>query len=856
MPFAAIFSICAALSQAPTDAMELDAARRLSAAWSRAAVAMIAEPRSPGAQSFAGAIELALAAAELMPNDPQGWRTVVDLAEVADMDEPAVAAAYGKALKSLSQLDPSDESVRLARVVSAVERNPTADDRLKAFERLLTPESRKTLGAPVAARIAFDLALLEQRRGVTAGWKKWLRESTVIDPSFPLAAETYAGVVAGSETPLPEVAEALVRSIVADPGSVPSLSALSRICLHEGLYEEADRLLAIAVRVTDENVDMNLVDDLLADRLLALWGSGRVEDALKAFDMRRRQVNAMLRQRTGDAGATAADSDQTAGPQVGLPTALSSVWVAIMASRELSPSGVFPAEKETERKKLDDALQYVLSGLKLERDALPSPEAKAANDLEQAWIQSTVGDPAMVEDLLASAQAVTPMSDEALARFNGWVRLRRTDYQTALDLLQPIAAKDPAARVGAAMALAGLGRKRDAAREFLAVLRENRDNVVGLFAADRLHGLIAKRAGAEEGSAQIRQVVQRIPAAVYELSTSPSKTLRSSVVFGGERGALDAVPLRVTIQNRSGLPLEIAPDGPIESKIAIRLEVSVIGNRRPSPISPSIVAIDRQLLLKPSESITLDLDLSRTPLGSILLQHPLDGLLIEARAITNFRLTTTVVKPGFLGGQSEAVVLRVPAVQITPSWREDAIGEIRNPDRAEDVVKLVQLAHALAKQGAQADANEKVKSADDANDTAAEASTDKVADDPAAERERIRQGWAAVQEGWKKLPPLAQAWALMALPSGDSLAADLAPILEVAKVSRSEPVRISYLIRWVTSPDDTQFEAASRQGGRIGVVSSGSQALRRAITLDAADSNQDSDDVGVLGGGGSPEGGG
>ena len=837
MPFAAIFTICAALSQSPTETMELDAARRLSAAWSRAAVAMLAEPGTPGAESFVGALEVALAAAELAPNEAQAWRTVMDLAELGDADQPQVAAANSRALKELGRLDPADDSVRLARVIDAIERGPTADDRLKAYERLLAPESRKTLGVPVSARIAFDLALLEKRRGSMGGWQKWLRESTAIDPFFPLAAETLAGVEAGSGAPLKDVATALARSITADPGSIVSLCALSRICLHEGAYEDAERLLALASRAADLNIELTLVDDLIADRMLALWGLGRHDDALKAFDARRRQVNAALRRRLGDSGASAAEGEQSAGPQVHLPSSENSVWVAVLASQLMSASGSLEAAKEADRKRLDAAIEYTLSGLAQEQEQETSEAAKAVIALQRAWIGATVGDPATVEDLLATAQRTAPMSDEAVARFQGWVRLRRNDFEGALALLQPIAAKDPAARVGMAMAMAGLGRQRDAAGEFLQVARDNRDNVVGLFAADRLHALLGKRVGASGEAAAVREAVRSIPEAVFALTTQQAQALATSVTFGPPTNAFESLPLRIAIQNRTALPLEITPNGPIESKIALRLEATIIGESRPVSLPPSIIPIDRRMQLKPRDTLTLEVDMARTPLGGALLRNPLAGIIIEARVITNFRLTADNTPAGFLGNISEKAMLRLPATVVTPGWREDAIGELRNPDLPADLVKLVQFAHDLSR----------------AQNTGTKGEAEPKSED---ESKRIEAGWAVVNDAWRKLPPLAQAWALMVLPNGEGQFVSLGPILEEAKVSKSESVRLSYLLRWVKSQEDPQFEAAARSGGRVAAVASGVKAMRRAITADEADTTQGAGDIGVLGGdsGGSPDG--
>ena len=822
MPFAAIFTLCAVLAQSPTQALELDATRRLGAAWNRAAIGMISDPSRPAAESFRGAVELAVAAAELAPDDAQAWRSVVDLAELADPGQPEAMAAYRRALKELSRIDPADQSVALARVSEAVERAPTADDRVKIYDRLLDASSRRTLGAAVSARLALDRALLEKRRGSTVGWQKWLREAVAIDPAFPLAAETLAGVESGSDASLKQVGIALARAITANPSSVVSISALSRLCLHEGLYEEADRLLTLAVRVSELNVDLLLIDELLADRMIALWGLGRHEDALKIYSERRRKVNAALRRRLGDSGANASESEQSVGPQVNLPTVVNSVAVAIMASQFTSPSGVFQPPDEARRKRFEEALAYTLDGITQERDEAKGDAAKAVLGLRKAWIEATIGDPASVDGLLESAQGVSPMSDEAVARFQGWVRLRRNDFQGALDRLQPIAATDEGARAGLAMAMAGLGRQRDAAREFHEAIKSDRDNAVGLWAADRLVSMVGKRPGPSSEAAGLREAVTTIPAAVFDLANNQALALSVSVTFGPPALTLDPMPLRISIQNRSALPLEIGPGGPIDGKAALNLEYTRIGDAKSRPMPPAIIAIDRKLRLEPRETMNLEIDMSRTSLGSELLEKPLSSVFVKARMVTNFRLTSDALQAGFLGNLSEEATLRLPAVQITPGWREDAIGEIRNPDKPEDLVKLVLMAYDLVRRKDSGDAD-------------------------------LESGWTAVCEAWTKLPPAGQAWALMTLPSPKEPPIGLRPVIEAAKVSTDALVRVSYLLRWVQSPDDVQFAAAERQGGRLATVAMGMRAMRRSQVEDQADASQ-GDEVGVLGGGGSSDG--
>ncbi len=802
---AAALLFAAGLALGGTEALEQDASQRLSVAWNRAAVSLITSPSQPEAPCFHAALEVALAAAELAPNDAEAWRCVQTMAEL-DGESDAAAAALARAVKELNRLDPDDPFVQLARLSGAAERGTTADDRVAAYQKLLQPGTRERIAAPVAARLAFDLALLEKRRGKPDAWSKWLREAVAIDPSFPMAAETLAGFEAGRGAPAAEVAAALVTAVTADPGSVANANALARVCLQEGLYDEAQRLLELAVKTASLDLDQLLVDDLLADRALALWLDGRRDDAMAVLEERQAEVNAALRRKLGDSTASRTQKDENAGPRVTLPVSLTTVRAAIGRSMN-SP-------------KADEMVKEAVRGLDDQRQAEgmdKDPAATAAIDLRKAWVLATLGDASEVPALLESVERVSPLTPAAKARFDGWLKLRQEKFEDAVAVLQPVAAEDASARVGLGMALAALGRKKEAATAFVSVVRQNRDNLVGAWAADRLQELVKMRVPAPPESGAVREAVARMPGGVLALAKEQAQALNCSVTFGNPATCLDPIPLTIRVQNRTSLPLEITPDGPVESRAAVLLDVLVIGGK-PAPLPPWICPLDRRMRLMPGETLDFTMDMARTALGQVVLQDAVKGVIVEARMITNFRLTSERVQAGFMGNIATSTVLRIPSVKVNAGWREDALGEIREPDQPKDLPKLVMLAYDLA---GRAEAGEK----------------------------DLESSWAAVNEAWKKLPPVSQAWALMALPRGRAV--ELAPLLEAARLSTDERVRLSYLLGWVESPDDTQLAAATRTGGRLGRAADGVRAMLQAIARDAADVNQRSDDLGVLRGAGS-----
>lgn len=767
---------------------------------------LVAEPSQPVSASFVGALDVSLAAAELMPNNSQGWRVVQGLAEASDESLPSAQAAMKKALDQLGRLEPNDQVIRLGRLCDAAERGTASDDRVAAFEKLLQPSARQRIGNAIAARLGFELALLAKRRGDDEGWQKWLKESVQLDASFPSATQALAGFEVGIGDGLDKVSAALVTAIAADPGNTGSLNALARICLHEGLYGDADRLLDLAIRVASLDLDYMLVDDLIADRMLALWGMGRHEDANKLAQARQAEVNALLRRRMGDSTATDKREDEV-GPRVTLPSSLACVRAAVCRS------GSLPNAEST----LQDALAS------LDNDAVQAGDnatAVAAVKLRKAWLQVTIGDPEAVQPLLDEADRAEPLSDAAKARFAGWLKIRRNQPDAALADLQPIAESDAGAKVGLGMALMGMGRNKEAAATQLAVARANRENAVGLYAADRVFDLVKARPQPTAESKAVQEAVARMPRPVWDLAREQGQAIACMAAFGTPQNAFDAVPLTVTVQNRSGLTLAIEPMGPIESRAALLMEASVIG-KRPLSLPPWIFAINRQLYLKPLETLKFELDMSRSPLGEVLLEDPLSGALISTRMVTNFRLTSDRVQAGFLGNIGDSEVLRVPAVRVSPGWREDALSEIRHPDRSDDLVKFVLLTYDLTS-----------RSLVDAN----------VDTDPA---------WKDINDAWLRMSPVAQAWTLMVLPRGKPV--PMGPLLEAARNSTDESVRMSYLLRWVDTPDDVTLAAAIRSGGRLATVAESVKALLQSKARDAADVNQSLEDAGVFGGGSSAQ---
>jgi len=132
-------------------------------------------------------------AVDRAPENTAILRLAIDLASVLEEGDADSAAWLSEGLARLSRLEPDDEVLRLRRLLDAIDRRQTAEGRIEASRSLLTPESVDRIGNRVAARIAFDLAMLLRRTGDNKGFEEHLLRALDLDPFFPEAAEIAAG---------------------------------------------------------------------------------------------------------------------------------------------------------------------------------------------------------------------------------------------------------------------------------------------------------------------------------------------------------------------------------------------------------------------------------------------------------------------------------------------------------------------------------------------------------------------------------------------------------------------------------------------------------------------------------------
>lgn len=790
----------------PSEVIEVENRIRLSEAWSRAAIRLVAEPDSPDAASFEGAIDLAREAAEMVPEDPDGWRVLFELAKASGDGFPEAVTAGNEAAKRLAGFKPADPVVALWMLTQAVDRQRTVEARLAAFDKALSGpfrDQRRALdGEAFDARLFFDRALLLKRAGETKRYEQAMKDAHACDPSYPPPAEALAGLASSSAVPPSELARTLVNAIAAEPTNLPSLVALARLCMHEGLYDRAEALFAIAVLVAKRDMHVDRIDELLCEQMLALWGMRQHAKANAIARDRQVEVDNAIVQQAGEAGADRGGAEMRRQGLVTLPSTLCSVHAAMAAGGQLPDS--------------QRALRSAVASLQAERAGLEGdPKGQAALDLQRALLEVTVGDLAEVQPILDAVEKIEPLSDRAKARFTGWSKLRGNFPDAAAQDLGPIAEQDTVAKIGLGLSLQAMGRSEDAQRTLLEVLRANRSNAFGLFAADCLWRIRPEPVAASEESEGVRKALQAMPQFVWDLRTDEPKDIGCEVTLELSGGIFGRLSMQVTLQNRSGAPLAMTPTGPIETRAAVLLELTPVSQPTTFP-TPFIIPIDRQLRLEPNESMSFTLDLSRSPLVEEMMPHAVSGMFVRARVYTNFRMNEDALFRGFLGTVGESQVVSMPSMKVDRGWVEDATSEVAHPDAPEEIGKLASLALALD----QVAEPEDLKSAPEGGESTRRAFLVRL--DPA----EIERGWAAIRAGYTRLPPASQAWLLMVLPS--SRLAALKPLIEEARASTDPLVRTSLMLRWIESPEDPLI------GEMIDAASPATEAAKSAAEAAAA----------------------
>ncbi len=608
------------------------------------------------------ALGLAEIATEVAPDSVEAWRTLLDVATNLRSEMPEAELAARRAAEALVRLDPDDAVMRFRVLLDRVEQRPTAEARAEAFEALLTPENVERLGELAAARIAFDLAMLDMRIGDLDQAVARIVEAVNLDPSFPQAADMLAGLLrSASSTPVEE-AELLSIAFTASPLDGVLARRLGQLTLAEGAYATAADVLDLALILTA--ADAPFLDDLTEDRALALWGDGRDDEALDLLDKAHRARERRIRRQMVSAGlSTEAAADIVVPPS----PSLALVEAAIIGrsrsdlDRTAAITTIFDAFRFEAGRNAQLAKRISEDqGIDDEERARRLTAIRQRNlelTVDQAWARAWFGwTPPVIEgqpaapsltDLVDRAVAAGALPDSQRLVIDGWWALHQEDYDTARSLLSPAAAGSPYAAAGLALLDELEGQSKDAALSYVETFRSSPGELVGLWCRMRLQSLLGVPVPPpDRAQAMTRIVADTLPEAVGRAIRDPRHGVFSVQVepVSLRMLAFESIPVDITITNVSGLDLAIGSDGPMQPTIALIVdafdlpidEALLLPQARPTGPMQIVLPVDRRFRIRAQETIRIRVDLSSTRLARVLsLQSCFSGTL-RLRAVVNY----------------------------------------------------------------------------------------------------------------------------------------------------------------------------------------------------------------------------
>lgn len=784
---AATAAPAASAAPAPTPAtpavdFETRIKQMLSAAWLADLYPFTRDPDISD-EGYEAGLALALRCARMAPERRPAWDMVLLLADQVEGGTPDEArVARREALAALAKLDPLDDVVRLARIADAIEAHPTADARVRAYEAILAPQNRASLGAPVVARLAYQLAALESRIGNTELFSRWLAEAVKADPSYPTAAQAAAGYFRMRVADPAADIELLSIAVEANPRDLSTWSALISVLLDGGAFKAAERTARMAIAVAEAERRNELVYAFTGDLATALWGSGQREEASHELELRMNRLTEDYRRIISlyDPSIT---NERLAREFPPLPSTLSIAMLGL-------------AQKDGDAKKVDALLQRALRGtdaeIKRAEDQGSSKEEIGSFTIQRAVALLLFGkELGAVPALLDEAVKSGALGDQGKDRFDAMLAWRQGKADVALKALEPLRANDPLAQYAYASALADAKRTSEAIVEFRTIAEERIGTSLGLLALDRLSDLLGQpkllasqlsKPIAERAEVLNKALTDHLPTTLDETIDRPFRALTVEVTPSSTLiGPYESFTIGIRIRNSSRLPMAIGGDAPISGKVTMRSAAPRPGQTDGAELPPQPLLIDRRLRLMPGEEILVSVDADLTIIGLLLNVQPLDSHLVSIAVVSNPSVGSGGTTPGFLGSVTGAPPIQFTGVVINEAWVKESRELVQTAGSIEAVKRLALLIHA--------------------------------ASDPNLLPEPIRGDskaiWTDIVTAWKAMPESAQAWVLGVVPQEMP---SMAPLLDAARASTSAAVLRSWAISRVVDPMDPILDVCRRSG--------------------------------------------
>ncbi len=668
--------------------LETLAAERLSEEFMRVAhMAAMSEPLNT--KTIIAAVTLITEASKLSPNDEDVWRSLIEVSQMADRPE-----LRSHAIKQLLRIAPKETSTQLSRLRDAVAKTNTVDERMRVYEQLLADGRSSTLDSRVAARLAFDAALLQRQLGDTEQFARWLAESVALDPSYPEAMSLAAGFFGDESADVHRRAELLASTVLSNIRDTTTQVALAEFLLAYGDYKDA-RAMYEVVLGTDVNKVEDISDGLLADIVLSQWADGDSIAALDTLLSRQIYVDKIFRLQT-----------KSQQPRL-TPLQLSRIHAPLLPKLATVRAVIYASQGDASKADIayDDAADSFEAIIKIYQTQGEAAVNQVVNFLLQAaWVSVWIG-----EDAEAARSIVDYIEERATIgvreknRLEGWIALLNGDLDMAVSYLSEFE-DDTAARAGLAKVHLLRGNDQAAAKEYLSIARQQSGTLLGVWSRNQLQKIV----GTEFSIRPEVEKLQELMVGVFQTLNNYIRDPRPAIdirvhpvkeVFD----PYEPMNIRIELTNNTSVPLTVSKAGPIQPLLLVEAFLEIPGttiNQTP----PIIMPIDREISIGPRKSLIFDTNLRQQWIGGLFNEFPLRGATVRLRTTINFTARETrdrrgapvlVYGVGRLGTTEDTEIFRLNGVRLTDTWLKEAIVQVDDVDTIDELTTMTLLTYVV-----------------------------------------------------------------------------------------------------------------------------------------------------------------
>ncbi|NUQ69103.1 MAG: hypothetical protein HUU18_12615 [Phycisphaerales bacterium] len=559
-----------------------------------------AEPPRP--RDYAVAAALLDRARDMAPNDADLTRRYIEACWGAGDTQGVLSAS-----RRLAALDPQDTVNQLRLITSAISREQTAEGRIALYERFLAvPE--QDLDASVRSRLALDLALLQRERGDEAAFVGALKRAVVLDSTNKDAAMLALNLYRDRVNDPSGRLELTSNLLMADPMDPNVLRALRDEMALGGAYKASRRFHDAAWVVLDAARVKQSAEDSALGLVLQWINDGAEGVVTKITDDIRGERERIRRMQA----VTSAGNPTLLGEAAGRPEDRR-LLPAIEQVRCLAAFSVGAMEKVTTS--IADYGATVQALLKtLEDPATRPPNLDEATMNDQVALMRadlclyrllTNIDTGLIDEDVAALGAL-PESDARRIAVEAWRLYRSGDAGAAFFR----AGDDPeslwcALLVG--QAAEDAGQMQAALTAYRHAMQAAPLTAPGAYAATRVRRLVGEGMPLTDRTRALEAYAQGVPAWIDQMASRPrSFMVLEAVPAKSNGGALDYIPVRLSVRNISPIPLGLGTDRSICSRFLFGPNLETVPGGANAGVEPEVSELTRRLRLMPGEEIAID----------------------------------------------------------------------------------------------------------------------------------------------------------------------------------------------------------------------------------------------------------